>query len=138
MPEFDEDDGLFDTSPGLPIPYLERLLLQNKVFGDQITFVGVGGEHNRCRIITRQPHVEGQEASVDVIEEGMGFLGFERLPERFCVGYAESMTFIRDDVVVFDLRPANVALTASGIMVPIDCIPIQVDAQTRDYLEGFL
>lgn len=138
MPEFDEDDGLFVTSPGLPIPYLERLLLQNKVFGDQITFVGVGGEHNKCRIITRQPHVEGQEASVDVIEEGMGFLGFERLPERFCVGYAKSMTFIRDDVVVFDLRPANVALTASDIMVPIDCIPIQVDAQTRDYLEGFL
>ena len=63
-------------------------------------------------------------------------LGFRQLPERFSVGYADSLAFIREDVAVFDLRPANVVRTEDGLIVPIDAIPVRLDIGARVILEG--
>jgi hypothetical protein len=38
------------------------------------------------------------------------------------------MAFARPRVEVFDLRPANVVRTADGLIVPIDTIPVKLDA----------
>lgn len=129
------DLGSPALEPALPLEYLERLQLQNDLFQDQITFVGVGGRHDQPVVITRQPDIPGEAATDDeIIELMVGELNFERLPAKFSVGYQESLAFIRDDVAVFDLRPANVVRTARGIIVPVDSIPVRLDNRAREIL----
>jgi len=55
-------------------------------------------------------------------------LGFRLLPERFSVGYAEPLAFVRVDVAVFDLRPATVVRTSDDVVAIIDAIPTRMDA----------
>ncbi|MFT3991585.1 MAG: hypothetical protein QM680_09250 [Luteolibacter sp.] len=111
------------------------MVLQNEIFGDQVTFVGIGGDVHQWRIITRQPDIAGEEASVEEIRWMMGELDFDALSSRFSVGYADSMGFVRGDVAVFDLRPANVVRTESGVIVPIDAIPVRLAAAARAILK---
>ncbi len=123
--------------PALPLEYLERLLLQNEIFADRVSFVGVAGERHKPRIVTRQPHVRGEDATPDEIISLMTVeLGFRLLPERFSVGYVDSLAFVREDVAVFDLRSANVVRTEGGVIVPIDAIPFHLDAAARAILNG--
>jgi len=130
--DFDADAGRFAMRPGLPLEYLERLLLLNDTFGELTTFVGVGGGRGRPRIITRQVDVEGEPATVqEIVHLMVDVLGFSPLPQHLSVGYQSALAFIRDDVAVFDLRPANVVTTPDGIIVPIDAIPACVDAAMR-------
>jgi hypothetical protein len=127
--------GSPSLEPGLPLEYLERLLLQNEIFLDQVTFVGVGGHRNHPSIITRQPDIPGEPACPpEIIELMTHELGFELLPARFSVGYQDSLAFIRDDVAVFDLRPANVVKTPDGLIIPIDSIPVRLDEKARAIL----
>ncbi|GAA5121236.1 hypothetical protein JIN84_00440 [Luteolibacter yonseiensis] len=120
--------------PALPLEYLERLLLQNEIFADRVSFVGVAGERHRPRIVTRQPHIRGEDATPDEIVFLMAELGFQPLPARFSIGYADSLAFIREDVAVFDLRPANVVRTKEGLIVPIDAIPFRLTPEAREIL----
>ncbi|MEO8616211.1 MAG: hypothetical protein ABI600_13785 [Luteolibacter sp.] len=121
--------------PGLPLEYLERLRLQNQVFSDQVTFVGIGGHRNHPTIITRQPHILGEPADPsEIIQLMTQDIGFELLPSRFSVGYQDSLGFIREDVAVFDLRPANVVRTPDGLIIPIDSIPVRLDEKARAIL----
>ena len=89
-----------------------------------MTFVGISGQNYRYSIITRQPDIPGIEASnQDIIQMMPEELGFRKLENRFSVGYADSLAFIKKDIAVFDLRPANVVKTSNGLIVPIDSIP---------------
>lgn len=117
-------DGAPALEPALPQEYLKRLILQNEIFSDQVTFVGISGQNYRYSIITRQPDIPGIEASnQDIIQMMPEELGFRKLENRFSVGYADSLAFIKKDIAVFDLRPANVVKTSNGLIVPIDSIP---------------
>lgn len=131
------ESGFPSLEPALPLEYLDRLILQNELFADSVTFVGVAGTRQLPRILTRQPHLAGQGASreeiVSMMVEG---LGFSLLQSRYSVGYADSLAFIRDDVAVFDLRPANVVRTQEGVIAPIDAIPARLDAAARAILAG--
>jgi len=123
------DSGLPALEPALPLEYLDRLILQNELFADTVAFAGVGGTRLQPRIITRQPHIPGEGATRDeIISMMVESLGFRLLPERFSVGYAESLAFVRDDVAVFDLRPANVVRMSDGVVAIIDAIPTRMDA----------
>lgn len=123
------DAGYPTMEPALPLEYFERLLLHNEVFEDTVCFVGIGGDRNRPRIITRQEDIAGDPASeAEIMELMERELGFRRLAARFALGYADSMAFARPGVAVFDLRPANVVRTADGLIVPIDTIPVKLDA----------
>lgn len=131
------DSGSPSLAPALPAEYLARLQLQNELFADMIRFVGVGGTRREPRIITRQPHLEGESASSEAIEAMMvDYLHFRRLPQQFSVGYADSMAFVRDDIAVFDLRPANVVHTKDGFIAPIDAIPTLLDVHWQEKLLG--
>ena len=124
--------------PALPLEYLERLTLQNELFADSIKFVGIAGTRLNPRILTRQPHIEGEGAAPEeIISMMVEDLGFRQLPERFSVGYADSLAFVRNDAAVFDLRPANVVRTPGGVMTPIDAIPVRLDAAARAILSHF-
>ena len=119
----------------MPVEYLERLILQNELFSDQITFVGIGGNIRAPRIMTRQPDIIGEAANDEEIVRMMTeALGFQCLPPRFSVGYQDSLAFIREDVAVFDLRPANVVRTPEGLIVPIDAIPARLDSAAKGIL----
>lgn len=121
--------------PALPLEYLERMELHNELFADLVSFVGVAGERTRPRILTRQPHLAGEAATrEEIVTMMVDRLGFRQLPDRFSIGYEDSLAFARDDVAVFDLRPANVVRTPEGVMAPIDTIPVRMDARARERL----
>jgi hypothetical protein len=122
---------------GDPLEYLERLILHNEVFGDFTHFVGIGGVPYHRRIITRQERVKGREAGWDEIMRLMvNELGFVKLRHNFGIGYQDSYAFLRDDVAVFDMRPANVFMTAPGVVVAVDSIPVRLSECTRQAFEG--
>lgn len=112
-------------------------MLQNELFADRVSFVGVAGTRREPRIVTRQPHIAGEGATrEEIVSMMVDELGFRPLPELFSVGYADSLAFVRDDVAVFDLRPANVVRTPEGLIAPIDAIPARLDAVARRILGG--
>lgn len=123
--------------PALPQEYFDRLLLQNEIFADRVTFVGIGGERGDPLIITRQPDIPGIAASEKAIIHMMTKeLGFAQLSPCYSVGYENSLAFVYDDVAVFDLRPANVVETPEGLIIPIDSIPCRLDESARSILGG--
>lgn len=131
------ESGMPVLEPGLPLEYLHRLALQNEIFGDQVTFVGIAGARVRSSIVTRQADIPGESADPSEILHLMTKeLGFRCLPKRFSVGYEDSLGFVRDGIAVFDLRPANVVRTPGGIIVPIDSIPVRLDEKSRAILSA--
>jgi len=119
-------------SLGDPVEYLDRLITHNEVFGQFTSFVGIGGQRYHRRIITRQPRVVGCQASwEEIIRLMVDDLGFTKLRSNYGIGYEESYGFIRDDVAVFDLRPANLFMTHSGLLVAVDSIPVRLNKATR-------
>lgn len=131
------DFGAPALEPALPLEYLERLILQNELFADSVTFVGVAGTRLQPRIVTRQPHIQGEAATPEeIIALMVDALDFRQLPERFSVGYADSLAFVRGDVAVFDLRSANVVRTPEGVISPIDAIPVRLGEIGKRILRG--
>lgn len=129
------ESGAPALEPALPLEYLERLILQNELFADTVSFVGVAGTRRQPRIVTRQPHLAGEGASrEEIISLMVEELGFRLLPDRYSVGYVDSLAFLRDDLAVFDLRPANVVRTPDGLIAPIDSIPARLDAKAQAIL----
>ena len=122
--------------PGTPLEYLERLILQNEIFGNTLSFVGLGGKPDSRRIITRQNIVVGRPARwEEIIGLMVEELGFTKLRHNHGIGYEDSYAFVRDDAVVFDTRPANVFATGDGVMVPVDCIPVRLPPGKRDFFD---
>jgi hypothetical protein len=121
--------------PATPLEYLDRLMLQNRIFGDNLRFVGIAGNAGQRRIVTRQDIVTGNPARWEEIVRMMTDLGFNKLRHNHGIGYEDSYAFLRDDAVVFDLRPANVFVTDDGIVVPIDCIPVRLPRGKRAFFE---
>jgi hypothetical protein len=123
------NERTLSLEPGLPLEYLERLSLQNRIFGDSVRFCGMAGESNQPRIVTRQADIIGEAATPEEIRLLMKELGFTELSPRYSLGYADSLCFARQDVAVFDLRPANVVRTSDGVVVPIDSIPVVLNKE---------
>jgi hypothetical protein len=131
------DLGYPSLAPSLPVEYLERQALHNPIFADTIRFVGVAGDSYFRRIVTRQPHIRGRAASwKQIIRLMVDELGFRKLRHNYGIGYEDSYGFVRDDIAVFDLRPANVILEEAGLVVPIDSIPVQLSDITRKMFES--
>ena len=123
--------------PGLPSEYLERLLLQNQVCSDQVTFVGIGEHRNHPTIISRQQHLLEKPADPSEFIQLMTHeLCSELLPARFSIGYQDSLAFIRENIAGFDLRPANVVKTPDGRIIPIDSTPVRLDENAIAILTG--
>jgi hypothetical protein len=116
----------------LPLQYLERLLLQNEVFGDAIEIAGLWHDAAGQHIVSTQPHIRGRPATLNEIRSGMAELGFSELPWRG-IGYEKAPAFHLDDICVWYAHPANMVLTAAGLLVPIDVI-ITKEAHLFDIL----
>lgn len=113
-------DGTPWLHNALPLDYLERMIRQNDLFGDDVQLVGVwNSKAHDWSIVTTQPHVEGSKAMLDELERAFVETGFELLPWRG-LGYAESLSVRKDGFDVWDIHPANVLLSDSGLPIPFD------------------
>ena len=72
--------GLPDLVKGLPLEYLERLLLQNEIFGDEIELQGVAVEDGKAVILTSQPALVGHPPTFSDITAFLSRLWFRPLP----------------------------------------------------------
>ncbi|MFZ4765737.1 MAG: hypothetical protein ACOYMN_12350 [Roseimicrobium sp.] len=114
------NDGLPWLHNALPLDYLERMLRQNELFGDNVKLIGLWKPQGHdWSIITTQPHVEGRKATLEELEKAFIETGFEMLPWRG-LGYAESLSVRKDGFDVWDIHPANVLVTDSGLPLPFD------------------
>ena len=96
----------------------------------------MGGDKDGRRIITRQNIVVGRAARwEEIIGLMVEELGFTKLRHNHGIGYGDSYAFVRDDAVVFDMRPANVFATEDGVIVPVDCIPVRLPPGKRRFFD---
>jgi hypothetical protein len=76
---------------------LERLAPQNEIFADDVSFVAIAGARHDFRIVTRQSDVTGTAANdSDIVLLMTEELGFTKIPQKFSVGYSESLAFLRN------------------------------------------
>lgn len=106
----------------MPLEYLQRLLWQNEVFGDDIHLIGLWQQQpHRWRIITTQPGLQGTRASLDDLASAFVTTGFTLLPWRG-IGYEGSLSLRIEGFDIWDVHPANVLLSPEGLPLPIDVI----------------
>ena len=117
-----------------PLEYLERLVLFNDVFGDDIRLVGVIAEPEPA-IVTTQPVIRGRHASPAEIASCMAALGFAPVDD-VVLDRRDSTSFFgaADGVAVFDAHGENVLAGEMGI-APIDLFVIRAGEDLRAFLE---
>jgi len=71
--------GFVDLADATPLEYLERLLLQNSVFGDSVCLEGVAQEAGGSVIVSSQPHITGSEVCKEEMLNFMFRLWFKPL-----------------------------------------------------------
>jgi Serine/Threonine/Tyrosine Kinase found in polyvalent proteins len=104
-----------------PREYLTRLVLQNKYFADDIELVCLIQSRQKLRILTSQPHIDGESACVSEIQDWFISLAFIRLQTSDRIAW-----FRRDEnVLIADAHEGNVIKTHAGDLVPIDLNIVQ-------------
>lgn len=123
---FDDEHDEADFKPALrgatPLEYLERLLLQNAVFGDDLELLGIIDKRQALHVVTSQPTIRGMAAPLELIADFMRASGFTQLRD-VSVGRLGAASFLRprDAIAAFDCHPANF-LVSKGSVVPIDVL----------------
>jgi len=109
----------------LPSEYIERLIVANREFADDIRLEGFVDTPNPSLVIS-QPDIAGTPATADQMETEMLLLGYETLP-GLNVGKAGSISFYHRHkrIAVFDAHPGNF-FNHGGMTIPIDGIIMQV------------
>jgi hypothetical protein len=109
-----------------PFEYLERLLLQNSLFGDRIRLEGIANEETGVVVITAQPNVTGGPVTNDEIIEFMRRLWFDLVP-GLSLGNPGALSFYRDldEVAAFDAHAGNFVKDLNGVVLPIDLILVR-------------
>ncbi|MGK0185259.1 MAG: hypothetical protein ACI9R3_001035 [Verrucomicrobiales bacterium] len=133
------DGGIAELTAGLPLEYLERLLLQNRLFGDQVELIGVGLENETPVMVTSQPLVSGSAVSREEMIAFMAQSYFFPL-EGLSLGHQGSLAFYRDldQVAAFDAHPGNFLKDDSGAILPIDLILLKADDALGEIFEHYL
>jgi hypothetical protein len=121
--------------PARPLQYLFRVKLQNEFWGDDTRLEGVQIVTPGARIVTSQPDVKGEAPLPDELDSFLrnefGFRPLNIPP----MGYYKSASYLRDDVAMFDVHPANFVETSPRVIVPIDVIMIQFFGPELDLLQ---
>lgn len=116
------EDGSPFLHNALPCDYLQRLIWQNEVFGDDIRLVGLWQERpHQWRIVTTQPGLHGTRSTLDELSDAFVAVGFEILPWRG-IGYEGSLALRFEGFDIWDVHPANVLLSPEGLPLPLDVI----------------
>lgn len=121
----------------LPAEYLNRLVLSNRLFDDEVKLVGVARGAEGLVVLTTQPTIVGAAATGGEMLEFFASRRFDHLP-GFCAGHKGSLSFYRDldQVAVFDAHPANFIRDRRGIILPIDGVVVQADDELAAVLDA--
>jgi hypothetical protein len=117
------------THGAVPSEYLERLLLQNEIFNDDIRLERVVHTDDKPVIIISQPAIKGLPPSQDALDAMMREKGYEIIGEE---AYYDG----RDGLLIFDLAPRNAVQVRSGVIYPIDPVIQRVTAEFVDFLRS--
>ena len=111
----------------MPSEYLDRLLLQNEIFGDEVELLGIIDKRQALHVVTSQPTIRGGAASPEEISDFMHRLGFRLLPELH-IGRLGALSFFheRDGIAAFDCHAANYLVSGRDI-VPIDVLLVRAN-----------
>ena len=109
--------------------YLSRLVLQNLHFGDDIRLIALINSGDHLRILTSQPHIAGEPAAYDEIQNWFQGLNFVRL------GIDDRIAWYRreENLLVADAHEGNVIHTTKGDLVPIDLNIVQPSGELLDW-----
>lgn len=120
----------------LPAEYLERLLLANQVFDDDIRLLGVTREAEGIVVVTTQPTIVGEACSAGEMIAYFEARRFSLMP-GFSAGHRGSLSFYRDldQIAVFDAHPANFLRDRDGVILPIDAVVLRADGELATSLE---
>jgi hypothetical protein len=132
-------DGTLELTSGTPLEYLERLLLQNALFGDSVQLEGVATEENGTVILTSQPNIEGSPITADDMLTFMSKLWFQPL-RGLSLGRPGALAFYRDldEIAAFDAHPGNFVKDESGIVLPIDLVLLRATDELQQAFKPFL
>ena len=132
-------DGTVELTGGTPLEYLERLLLQNSLFGDRIHLEGVAIESGKTVVLTSQPNVAGQAVTADDMLAFMAKLWFQSL-RGLSLGRPGALAFYRDldEVAAFDAHPGNFVKDDNGVVLPIDLVMVRADDELQKALKPHL
>lgn len=108
---------------GKATDYLLNILSCQRLLGIDWRFEGVLEHETGLRIISSQPFVEGEKASIEQIDSHFAMNDFEKLREN---------TYHRrtDGVTIADARPDNILRDASGLLHWIDVHILGVSLDT--------
>ena len=122
------------TRIATPLEYLDRLMLANDLFGDDIQLLGVLDAGTGMQVVTSQPTIHGEPPQPDEIAEFMVALGFAMLPP-VVVRNSGALSFLResDGIAAFDCHVGNFFLSA-GQILPIDVILVRADERLLNAL----
>jgi len=123
------DDGTAELTGATPLEYIERLLLQNSLFNDQIRLEGVAVETQGTAVLTSQPNIHGGEVCAEEMSTFMEKLWFKPL-HGLSLGRPGALAFYRDldEVAAFDAHPGNFVKDDNGVVLPIDLVLLRADA----------
>lgn len=106
-----------------PLEYLERLALQNALFGDEICIEGVAFDEAQIEIVTTQPWIVAShqspspsQAEIDAYFSSLGFDKVELAPDVPLYFHPEL------GILVADAHDRNILRNESGALVPIDLV----------------
>ncbi|MCW5558957.1 MAG: hypothetical protein KIT22_14145 [Verrucomicrobiae bacterium] len=111
-----------------PSEYLDRLDLQNRIFGDDIQLARIVDQGGQPVVVTSQPSIEGVPANPDAIDALMASKSYEKL--------ADGAFYDGKGLLIFDLFPRNVIQVGSGEVYPIDPVIQRITEDFADFLRG--
>lgn len=112
-----------------PSEYLDRLLLQNRLFDDDIRLERVLGNEGKPIIVTSQPAIKGVLASQEALDRLMRQKAYRKLADG---AYYDQ----KGGLLVYDLFPRNALLAADGEVYPIDPVIQRVTQDFAEFLEA--
>ena len=99
-----------------PIAYLERWLLHNELFGDDVEFLGALATPQGLRLIIRQTAIQGIPASEEQIAQFFAQSGWKAFIISGNTAYVDPQRHI----AVSDTHRGNIVLMPDGNLAPID------------------
>jgi len=110
-----------------PAEYLDRLILHNTLFDDDIRLEKVLLNGGRPIVVTSQPAIKGHPAKPQDLDVLMQEKGYEKLADG--AFYDE-----REGLLVFDLFPRNAIQTEDRRIYPIDPVIQRIDHAFGQFL----
>lgn len=106
-----------------PLEYVERLALQNELFGDDIRIEGVAFDEAQLEVVTTQPWIVASplrpspaQVEIDAYFSSLGFRKVELVPDVPLYLHREL------GILVADAHDRNILRHEAGALVPIDLV----------------